>query len=313
MAGADVFLGCFRRQDPRGLIATMARKGSCSRCPTRTPRSTPRSAAKYAAIVATGRSDFPNQINNVLAFPGVFRGALDAGARRITEEMKLAAAEAIFAVAGETWRPTDRAQPVRPACRARGCRGGSRRRRARLTVMCRPARRLTLPAWPSGSPVCSGAGNVTTTHLVAGHTGRRSRRCWPPSTSAALRTYGARARRRAPNPMAELDTAAFVVAPAFTGRLLTKRGARRNSAGRRCRSTRDDPALPEGVAAGDYTEAAEDRPALVVTEATANAWGGCDLTGSPGHCDTLNLGVASVPRAHRGRRLPATRCTEIPD
>jgi malate dehydrogenase (oxaloacetate-decarboxylating) len=49
--------------------------------------------------VATGRSDFPNQINNVLAFPGVFAGALDAGARRITEAMKLAAAEAIFSVA----------------------------------------------------------------------------------------------------------------------------------------------------------------------------------------------------------------------
>jgi malate dehydrogenase (oxaloacetate-decarboxylating) len=47
-------------------------------------------------VVATGRSDFPNQINNVLAFPGVFRGALDAGARRITEKMRVAAAEAIF-------------------------------------------------------------------------------------------------------------------------------------------------------------------------------------------------------------------------
>ena len=59
----------------------------------------PEAAARYAAIVATGRSDFPNQINNVLAFPGVFRGALDAGARAITERMKLAAADAIFAVA----------------------------------------------------------------------------------------------------------------------------------------------------------------------------------------------------------------------
>jgi malate dehydrogenase (oxaloacetate-decarboxylating) len=58
-------------------------------------------AARHAAIVATGRSDFPNQINNVLAFPGVFRGALDAGACRITEAMKLAAAEAIFSVASD--------------------------------------------------------------------------------------------------------------------------------------------------------------------------------------------------------------------
>ena len=52
-------------------------------------------AHRDAAIVATGRSDFPNQINNVLAFPGIFRGALDSGARQITEAMKLAAAEAI--------------------------------------------------------------------------------------------------------------------------------------------------------------------------------------------------------------------------
>jgi malate dehydrogenase (oxaloacetate-decarboxylating) len=58
-------------------------------------------ARRHAAIVATGRSDFPNQINNSLAFPGVFRGALDAGARRITERMKMAAAEAIAAVAAE--------------------------------------------------------------------------------------------------------------------------------------------------------------------------------------------------------------------
>jgi malate dehydrogenase (oxaloacetate-decarboxylating) len=58
-------------------------------------------ASKYASIVATGRSDFPNQINNVLAFPGIFRGALDAGATRITEGMKLAAANAIAEVAAE--------------------------------------------------------------------------------------------------------------------------------------------------------------------------------------------------------------------
>ena len=61
-------------------------------------------------MVATGRSDFPNQINNVLAFPGVFRGALDAGARRITEKMKVAAAEAIFEVASDDLAP-DRIVP----------------------------------------------------------------------------------------------------------------------------------------------------------------------------------------------------------
>ncbi|MGI8631793.1 MAG: NAD-dependent malic enzyme [Solirubrobacterales bacterium] len=64
------------------------------------PEVMPEDAAPYVRIMATGRSDYPNQINNVLAFPGIFRGALDAGARAITEEMKLAAAEAIADVVG---------------------------------------------------------------------------------------------------------------------------------------------------------------------------------------------------------------------
>ena len=67
-----------------------------------TPEVHPTVAMRHAAVVATGRSDFPNQINNVLAFPGVFRGALDAGATRITEAMKIAAADAIAAVVADT-------------------------------------------------------------------------------------------------------------------------------------------------------------------------------------------------------------------
>ena len=63
-----------------------------------TPEVAPEELEGLAAVVATGRSDYPNQINNVLAFPGVFRGALDVRARDITEGMKLAAAEAIAAV-----------------------------------------------------------------------------------------------------------------------------------------------------------------------------------------------------------------------
>ncbi len=66
-----------------------------------TPEVMPEEAEPYVRIMATGRSDFPNQINNVLAFPGVFRGALDAGAPRITEEMKLAAAQGIADVVAE--------------------------------------------------------------------------------------------------------------------------------------------------------------------------------------------------------------------
>jgi malate dehydrogenase (oxaloacetate-decarboxylating) len=63
-----------------------------------TPEVMPEDAEQHVRIMATGRSDYPNQINNVLCFPGIFRGALDAGAPRITEEMKLAAARGIAAV-----------------------------------------------------------------------------------------------------------------------------------------------------------------------------------------------------------------------
>jgi malate dehydrogenase (oxaloacetate-decarboxylating) len=60
-----------------------------------TPEVMPEDAAPYVRIMATGRSDYPNQINNVLCFPGIFRGALDVRAEQITEEMKMAAARAI--------------------------------------------------------------------------------------------------------------------------------------------------------------------------------------------------------------------------
>jgi malate dehydrogenase (oxaloacetate-decarboxylating) len=67
-----------------------------------TPEVTPEEAEPYARIIATGRSDYPNQINNVLCFPGIFRGALDVRAEEITEEMKTAAARAIADVIPET-------------------------------------------------------------------------------------------------------------------------------------------------------------------------------------------------------------------
>ena len=99
--GADVFLGVSAGTVPEELIATMAENAIVFALSNPDPEIHPDVARKHAAIVATGRSDFPNQINNVLAFPGVFRGALDAGARRITEGMKLAAAEAILSVVGD--------------------------------------------------------------------------------------------------------------------------------------------------------------------------------------------------------------------
>ena len=101
LAGADVFVGLSCAKLPEQLLATMASEPMVFALSNPDPEVHPDIAARYAPIVATGRSDFPNQINNVLAFPGVFRGALDAGATKITPAMKLAAAEAIFAVAAD--------------------------------------------------------------------------------------------------------------------------------------------------------------------------------------------------------------------
>jgi malate dehydrogenase (oxaloacetate-decarboxylating) len=101
LRGADIFLGVSSSQVGEDLIASMASDSIVFALSNPHPEVHPDVANRHAAIVATGRSDFPNQINNVLAFPGIFRGALDVGARRITEGMKLAAADAIAAVASD--------------------------------------------------------------------------------------------------------------------------------------------------------------------------------------------------------------------
>jgi malate dehydrogenase (oxaloacetate-decarboxylating) len=75
------------------------------------PEIRPELIQDVAAVIATGRSDFPNQINNVLAFPGVFRGALDAQARQVTENMKVAAARAIAACVSATELAPDKIIP----------------------------------------------------------------------------------------------------------------------------------------------------------------------------------------------------------
>lgn len=99
--GADVFIGVSSAKVAESEIAAMAEGAIVFALSNPDPEVDPAVAGKYAAVVATGRSDFPNQINNVLAFPGIFRGALDAGARRITLEMKLAAAQAIADLVAE--------------------------------------------------------------------------------------------------------------------------------------------------------------------------------------------------------------------
>jgi malate dehydrogenase (oxaloacetate-decarboxylating) len=95
LAGADVFVGVSGGTVPEELVATMAPGCVVFALANPDPEVHPEVAARYAAVVGTGRSDFPNQINNVLAFPGIFRGALDGGARKVTENMKVAAARAI--------------------------------------------------------------------------------------------------------------------------------------------------------------------------------------------------------------------------
>jgi malate dehydrogenase (oxaloacetate-decarboxylating) len=101
LAGADVFIGVSSAKVPEEHVAGMAEGGIVFALSNPDPEIAPDVALKHAAVVATGRSDFPNQINNVLAFPGIFRGALDANARRITTEMKIAAAAAIAGLVAE--------------------------------------------------------------------------------------------------------------------------------------------------------------------------------------------------------------------
>ncbi|WP_369802233.1 NADP-dependent malic enzyme [Sinomonas sp. R1AF57] len=99
LEGADVFIGVSSSKVPEEAVAAMAEGAIVFALSNPDPEVAPEVARRHAAVVATGRSDFPNQINNVLAFPGIFRGALDAGARRITPAMKLAAARAIAELA----------------------------------------------------------------------------------------------------------------------------------------------------------------------------------------------------------------------
>lgn len=101
LVGADVFIGVSGGTIPEAAIAKMAPQSIIFALANPTPEVDPEIASRYARIVATGRSDYPNQINNVLVFPGIFRGALDVRATRISEGMKLAAAMAIADLVGD--------------------------------------------------------------------------------------------------------------------------------------------------------------------------------------------------------------------
>jgi malate dehydrogenase (oxaloacetate-decarboxylating) len=112
LAGADVFIGLsspgvvtsqdIRSMAPGAVVFAMANP---------TPEVPPEEIEPFAAVVGTGRSDYPNQVNNVLAFPGVFRGALDVRAAAITREMELAAAHALAAVVDPDYLDADYVLP----------------------------------------------------------------------------------------------------------------------------------------------------------------------------------------------------------
>ncbi len=101
MRGADVYIGVSGGSVPEDVVASMAQESIIFGLANPTPEVHPDLAHRYARVVATGRSDFPNQINNVLAFPGIFRGAFDVHASAITEGMKIAAATALADLVGE--------------------------------------------------------------------------------------------------------------------------------------------------------------------------------------------------------------------
>ncbi|MCV7231212.1 hypothetical protein H7J49_01790 [Mycobacterium branderi] len=127
----------------------------------------------------------------------------------------------------------------------------------------------------------------------------------------ALRSYGFPARSEpAPDPLSKLDSGDFTVVPGFTGQVLQvfEPGAKVRSDEQVYRAMIG--VLPEGIAAGDYATAAEDKPALAVTQSTAKAWGGTELSLLPRHCDGLVVGAtggSQTPTAVSRCHLPAAR------
>jgi glycine betaine/choline ABC-type transport system substrate-binding protein len=136
---------------------------------------------------------------------------------------------------------------------------------------------------------------------------------------AALRSYGFGARAEtATDPKAQLDSGAFTVSPAFTGRMLQALQPDASAMSDKDVYRAMISALPEGIVAGDYTTAAEDKPVLLVSRSTAKTWGGsevsADLSTLPQHCDGLVLGSIDgqrEPSAVGSCRLPTPR--EFPD
>ena len=203
----------------------------------------------------------------------------------------------------------DRPEPAGPAgCAGGCCRRGCRRRSRGVTTG-----RLTALALAAALAMtaCAHSTQHRSGELVVGSRPGAESVLLADIYTGALRSYGFPARTElAPDPLTKLDAGAFVVVPGFTGRVLQlfQPGTTVRSDAQVYKAMVG--ALPEGIAAGDYTTAAEDKPALAVTEATAKSWGGTDLSAVPHHCDGLVIGSiagASTPSAVGSCRLPAAR------
>jgi malate dehydrogenase (oxaloacetate-decarboxylating)(NADP+) len=233
MRGADVFLGVSAKGAVTpAMVASMARDPVIFAMANPDPEITPEEAhaVRADAIVATGRSDYPNQVNNVLGFPYLFRGALDVRARAINDAMKIACAEALAALAREpvpdevalaygasspsgattsSPRPSTRAsstacpRPWRPRECARGSRGGT-------SPTSTPMRRRSRGAWTPRPPSCaastrgparprppSSSRRATTRACCARPSPTSARGSGAPSSWAARRRCARRSRPRA--------------------------------------------------------------------------------------------------------------------
>lgn len=146
--------------------------------------------------------------------------------------------------------------------------------------------------------VVAGCAATTTSQSMAVGTGKDTQSILLAQLyAAALRTYGTAAHVEVvPDPLAGLDSGDITVAPGFTGRLLATfaPGATARAPAQVYRDMVS--ALPEGVAAGDFAEAAEDKPALAVAESTVDSWGGRDVTAAVRRCEKLDVGQVADAR-----------------
>ncbi len=321
--GADVFLGLSAGVVPEELIATMAPNGIVFALSNPDPEIHPHVAAKYAAVVATGRSDYPEPDQQRIGVPrGIPRGA---GGRGAPDHRKNDGRRGRGDLLRRQRRPRSRPDRPEPAGSARRRSGGQSGGPGRRSLRYRGVKIGRLAALLLAALLAvAGCATDTKEHparpeMVVGSRPDSESMLLADIYVAALRSYGFGARAEtAVDPMAQLDSGAFTVVPAFTGHMLQLLQPGSVAMSDRQVYRAMIAALPEGILAGDYTTAAEDKPALLVTGSTAKAWAGtdssADLSALPKHCAGLVLGTIAgyrAPSTIGTCRLPAPR--EFPD